>query len=251
MIRSHYQFFISCLEVALLTGIFYYFWRIGYDHGIEGYPEYFGKGRFVLMIVYAALSWLLLRFSGSFQYKSLRTINLIVRQWSIILIVNLITYLQLSLTAKDMVARRPMFDASVVELFFIVIYLILTGILLRRIRSTEHMLAVGEGIPTGTVVDGYRVDYVYCEPINSITFHKAFEVIDRFDAVVIRGGQGLPAGLVEYCLKRKAPTYIATCDSLIYGVYKGKSEEGWQYVFVRGIGESGERFWDRLKAYLM
>lgn len=250
ILRAHYQFFLSVIEVIILTGIYYYFWRIGYDHGIPGYPEYFGRGRFVLMFIYIAMLWLLNHFAGGFRFKRVRTVNLVLNQWFVLLAVNLITFLQLSLTAVSMVARRPMFDATIAEAVFCLIFILLTNLLVRRIRGTEKMLAIGEGIPENTVIDGYRVSLVYSEPLDGPSYSAVFPVIDQFDAVIVSDREKYLTGLLQYCEGRKAQTYVASDHDLIYGVNRGYDDNGRQYVLVHGVGEKGERFFDRLRAYL-
>ena len=62
-VKSYYLYILAIIEVVLLTAVYYYFWRIGYTHGIAGYPEYLGMGKFILMGIYAVLTGILFALS--------------------------------------------------------------------------------------------------------------------------------------------------------------------------------------------
>ena len=58
------------LEVLLLTVMYYIVWRVGYDDGL--FPNYFHKGKYVLMGVYALLLILILQNFDGFLFGRLR-----------------------------------------------------------------------------------------------------------------------------------------------------------------------------------
>ena len=59
----------------MLTLIYYFLWRRGYTHGISGYPEYYGYGRFVLMGIYAFLTGFFLYNAGGFRFGRSNTLS--------------------------------------------------------------------------------------------------------------------------------------------------------------------------------
>ena len=236
-------------ETVIITGIYYYFWRIGYTHGIPGYPEYLGMGKFILMAVYALLTGIVFSFGGCFRYGRLKAPGLVIRQWASVLAVNIITYLQLSLTAKHLVAKRPIFDASAWQAVLIVIFVLIADLIMRRMRSYGKMIVVGDGIAEGTFIDGYAVSDVVKASGDMTGISSLFDKIDSYDAAAVTGrGEAFPL-IIRHCLEKGIPAYVSSGEPLIYGVRR-KSGDGSGYVLVMGISDGEGRLLDRVRAYL-
>ena len=146
MIRKNRIRILVLLETVMLTLIYYLLWRRGYTHGISGYPEYLGYGRFVLMGVYAALTAIFVHATGGFRFGRTGNLSLILIQWVTMLAVNIITYFQLSLTAKELVAKRPMFDVTVVQAAAIAVFIVIVRAAYIKHQLFAKMLFVGKGI---------------------------------------------------------------------------------------------------------
>ena len=251
-VRTYYIYILALTETALLTAVYYYFWRIGYTHGIPGYPEYLGVGKFVLMAVYALMTGLIMYFAGGFRYRRVRPGNIIIRQWGIILVVNLITYLQLSLTAKHMVARRPIFDATVIQFILIFIYALLTDLVTRRIHVAGRMIvfADDDSIENGYLIDGYKVAEVRKGDRGMTSLTALFELTAQYDAVLVGRQDETTKYIIRHCLDKKIPIYIGRDEPLIQGVSRMK-DDARNYVLILGMGDGGNRFFDRIRSYLV
>lgn len=249
-LKRIYIYILALAETAVLTGLYYFFWRIGYTHGIPGYPEYLGSGKFVLMIVYALMTVLIMHFAGGFRFRRVRAGNIIIKQWGVMIAVNLITFLQLSLTAKHMVARRPMFDATVAQLIFIILYTLVADIILRRCIAAGQMLVIGDGIEDGTLIDGYRVAASDTESHDMTDLSQLFEKADSYDAVLSKSVSETTPCLIRHCLEKKIPIYMAKDTPLIYGVNRMK-EADTNYVLVLGMDSDEAHLLDKVRAYLI
>lgn len=252
-VKSYYLYILAIIEVVLLTAVYYYFWRIGYTHGIAGYPEYLGMGKFILMGIYAVLTGILFALSGAFRYRRLRAGNIIVRQWGVMLMVNIITFMQLSLTAKHLVAKRPMFDATIAQAVFIVIYTLAADLLIKHYRMAGTMLVTGEGgegLKVGASLDGYSIAEIDNENHTMVDISTLFEKADKYDAVLIQKRDETMEYLIKHCLEKKKGVYLTREDSVIYGVSRVR-EAGKNYILVLGIGEEDGKLFDRVRAYLV
>ena len=260
-IKTIYIYIIAITETAVLTGLYYYFWRIGYTHGIAGYPEYLGLGKYILMGVYALLTAIMLYFTGALRYRRLRAGSIIIRQWGVMLAVNIITYMQLSLTAKHLVAKRPMFDATVAQFIFIFAYTLLADFLIKHYSMAGRMLVVGgagaeegkglaEGIKEGGSLDGYRIASIDKEKHTMVDISSLFEKADAYDAVLIREKDETTEYLIKHCLEKKKAVYLAKEDPVIYGVSRVR-EAGTDYILVLGMGEDSGKLFGKLRAYLV
>ncbi len=247
--RRYITCILGIIETVILTGIYYLLWRIGYTHGIPGYPEYLGFGKFVLMAIYAFMLVVVMFFSGGFSYGKFKPVSIIVRQWFTILAVNVITYMQLSLTAKHLVAKRPMFDATVIQAVLIVVYAIISDAIEKRFRAKGSMIAVGDGIEEGQVIDGYKVSDVERGSHDMTGISHLFDRIDSHDAVAVSGRDEAFPLIIRHCIEKRIPVYVSATNPLVYGVRRPDSD-GENYVLVLGINDGSSGFIDRMRAYL-
>ena len=248
-IKPYITVILGIVETICLTGIYYYWWRIGYTHGIPGYPEYYGFGKLVLTGVYALMVWIIAYFTGGFRFRRLRALNIIIKQLCVILAVNLITFLQLGLTAKQMVAKRPMFDATVSQTAFIILFVLAADAVIRRRNLAGRMLVIGDGIRQGNTVDGYRIEEEIPGPHGMTELNTLLERISGYDAVLVCGSDETTEYIIRHCLERRVAVYTARPEPLIYGVGRMK-DDGMSYVLVLGIDDDEGRFFDRIRAYL-
>ncbi len=253
-IRPYYRDILSIAEVILLTAIFYYFWRIGYTHGIPGYPEYYGRGRFVLVLVYGGMLWLLMKYTGGFRFGRIRLSFLIPLQAAVLLVVNIITYLELSLTATSMVAKRPVFDATLWQFVCILIFNFVVFTAVKRYcRDNHRMLALGGNVKKEDIFDGYKVvcviegDYGSGEP--GVDYDTFLKKIEGYDAVLLSEERKDKGEIIDHCLGKHIPVYFTYKGSLLYGENRArKGEQG--LLLVEGYGEKGEGFYRKLKAFV-
>ena len=68
------------IEVALLTLAYYFVWQYAYRSTVL--PSYFGMGKYVLLGVYAVLTFLLFHYSDGFKYGHLKPVSYTHLSWS-------------------------------------------------------------------------------------------------------------------------------------------------------------------------
>lgn len=102
----------AVLQIILLTVLYYIIWR---SYGTEVFPAYYGKGKYVLMGVYAALVVLLFHYSEGFNYGHAKLSDISVSQCIAIFLVNFITYWQLSLIANIMISPLPILILTIFD----------------------------------------------------------------------------------------------------------------------------------------
>lgn len=102
----------AVLQIVLLTVLYYIIWR---SYGTEVFPAYYGKGKYVLMGVYASLVILLFHYSEGFNYGHSKLSDISVSQCIAIFLVNFITYWQLSLIANIMISPLPILVLTIMD----------------------------------------------------------------------------------------------------------------------------------------
>lgn len=100
-------------QIALLTVCYYLMWLLCYQ--AVTFP-YLGRGKFVLMGVYALLVMILFHYSDGFSYGHSKLADISVSQCIAIFLVNFLTYWQLSLIANVMIAPVPMLVLTLLDI---------------------------------------------------------------------------------------------------------------------------------------
>ncbi len=206
------QYIESLLQVGLLCLLYYFVWREGYDDG--NFPPYLGNGKYVLVGVYAVLSFLLINNSDGFQFGQLRKADLWVAQWIAMLIVNVVTYFQLCLIANEMVTVVPMLVLTAADMVLSTVYVLLCKSLYHHIYPPYNMVMIYGGSKSAAgmklKMDSRRDKYqINC----MISVDKGFDYIcsqlAEYDAVVLND---VPAqirnDILKYCYKNSYRVYV-------------------------------------------
>ncbi len=94
----------AIIQVIVLTVLYYIVWR---TYGLDVFPAYYGRGKYVLMGIYAVVVYLLFHYTEGFNYGHSKLADISVSQCISIFLVNFITYWQLSLIANVMINAVP------------------------------------------------------------------------------------------------------------------------------------------------
>lgn len=201
----------SFLQVLILSLLYYFVWRKGYDDG--NFPPYFGNGKYVLAGVYAVLAYLFIRNSDGFQFGQLRKADLWVAQWIAMLIVNTITYFQLCLIANQMVSILPMLLLTGADIVISLVYIVICKTVYYHLYAPYNMVmiygsetAAGMKLKMDSRRDKYHVDHL-------INVDKGLDYIcsqlGKYDAVVLND---VPAqirnDIVKYCYRHSIRLYV-------------------------------------------
>ena len=201
----------SVLQVLILSLLYYFVWRKGYDDG--NFPPYFGNGKYVLAGVYAVLAYLFIRNSDGFQFGQLRKAYLWVSQWIAMLIVNTITYFQLCLIANQMVSVLPMLLLTGADIVISLVYIVICKTVYYHLYAPYNMVmiygsetAAGMKLKMDSRRDKYHVDHL-------INVDKGLDYIcsqlGKYDAVVLND---VPAqirnDIVKYCYRHSIRLYV-------------------------------------------
>lgn len=241
------RFLEGLVEVAVLSVLYYFFWRYGHEN--DSFPEYLGNGKYVLMGVYGLLCWLFIQNSDGFQFGNLRKLDLGIAQWADMLIVNIITYFQLCLISNRMVTPIPLLALYVVDLFVCTAFIYLYEFIYRRLYAAHQMLMIygrDEAVGMKLKLDTRKERYNVCKMISAHEpWEKLIEQIDAAESVVVNDVPAeLRNNIVKYCYKNQTRIYIVPkiTDILIRGA-KNISAVDTPMLLVRGIGLTiGQRF---------
>ena len=201
------------LEVLILSVAYYIVWRMGYERS-DGFPAYYGNGKYVLAGVYGLLVIMLfLNFEG-FKFGYLKPVESFASQLIALFIVNFITYLQLSLIANVMISPLPIVMLMFVDAVIALICSFLYSHLYHVLYPPKNMVmifgndnAIDLKFKMDTRSDKYRITKL-------ISADEGFEAIchqiDNYDAVIINDvAAGIRNDLLKYCYHNGIRTYVA------------------------------------------
>lgn len=239
-------------ETALLAVIFYFVWRNGYSMSSAFHP-YFGRGKIVLMIVYAVIAYAMLRLCDGLQFGYLRILDNTISQWVAAVLTNLLTYLQLSLMVNELTRVTPMIILTFVDFGVMLLCTTLFSKLYRAFYVPKDMVmiygsenAVDLKNKMDRHLDRYHVNGIIKA---SEGFEEICKEISRYTAVLIND---IPAqmrnDIVKYCYENSISVYVVPKISDI--ILRGAPDVNvvdTPLLLVRGKGLSpGEAFLKRL-----
>lgn len=200
------------LEITVLTLLYYAVWRLAYADGL--FPNYFGKGKYVLSGVYALIVIVLFFNFDGFKFGYLRLTDAIISQWIALFITNFITYWQLCLIANVMITPLPMLVLMVVDALVCFVCAYCYTYLYHQMYVPKNMLmvfgredAVTLKFKMDTRTDKYRISKLMSERAGTA---KICEEITKYDAVILNDvAAEIRNDILKYCYEREIRTYIA------------------------------------------
>lgn len=213
------------IEVAVLTVLYYLVWRLRYQAG--DFPQYLGYGKYVLMGVYGLLVAITFASFDGFQFGHLRLTDIVVSQGIALVIVNFITYFQLSLIANRLISLIPMLILMLLQTVVIVALPYVYSAIFHRIYRAHKMIMVcgtdcnvSLKIKMESRPDKYR--------INKIIFvdqgmDAVFAAISEYDSVILNDiSAEIRNDILKFCYDHEIRTYVTPKLSDI--VMRGSTE---------------------------
>ena len=200
----------TLLEVLILTILYYLVWRNAYDD----MGSFAHKGKYVLMGVYAVLTYVFFQNSECTMFGQLHRMDLIIGQIISLFLVNFITYFQLCLIANAMLRPGPILLLYALEIVIAVIMIVLYTNLYQKLYAPHDMLliyghkrGVGLKIKMDSRRDKYNISKLICVDEG---FDVIREEIRNHDAVILTD---VPAqmrnDILKYCYRYRIRTYVA------------------------------------------
>ncbi len=201
----------ALLELAVLCLVYLFVFRNGYDDA--GFHPFHGRGKIVLMGLYALLSGLFITNMDGFQFGNLRRFDLAMAQWIGLFVTNFITYFQLCLIANKMVSIMPMLALMCAEGFLVVVFVYVYAASFRYLYRPYNMIlvfgtdnAVTLKLKMDTRRDKYHINKL-------ISVERGFDVICeeivKYDAVIINDvPPQIRNDLLKFCYRNSIRTYV-------------------------------------------
>ena len=202
----------SVIELIVLALVYYYVWR-NYIFDKAYFWPMIGRGKYVLMGVYLILSLVIIHMCEGFKYGILKIADVLFSQWIAMFVVNVVTYLQLSLMANVMINPRAMICLTLVDFVITSIFVYIFFAIYNRHSKASKLLmvygvkeSVGLKLKMDTRSDSYNI-----KKIISIEegLDKIFSELKNYDGIVISDVSAEQRNdLLKYCYMHDIETYI-------------------------------------------
>ena len=209
--KELFEKFECLIEVVLLALTYYVVWRNSYPSYL--FHDFQHRGKFVLMGLYALILLLVMRMSEGFKYGYYKLTDVLISQWVALVIVNFITYWQMSLIANGMIAVKPFIWMTLIEIVIASVCCVLFNFVyewlhdqksILMIYGTENALQLAG--KTNARLSGYRVDgTIYVEE----NMGTIFDMMAGYDAVLINDVPPRRRNkILKYCYNNNKEVYI-------------------------------------------
>ncbi len=198
------------IELLILTLIYFWVWRFFYRG--TSFP-YYGRGKYVLMGIYAMLTLVLFTMNESNRFGYMKLSETIISQCISIFIVDLITFFQLSLIANVTVDFVPIMFLMLVDFVICTIFTFLfTRLYLGTFAPKKLIMIYGNDNAVNLKfkmderAEKYNVETVMCveEGIDKIT-----SILSDYDGVIINDVcSDTRNDLLKYCYAHSIETYL-------------------------------------------
>lgn len=199
----------AVFQVILFTILYYAVWRVSY--GDISFP-YLGRGKYVLMGIYALFVIILFHYSDSFNYGNSKLSDITVSQCISIFLANFITYFQLCLISNVMITPVPMLLLTLMDVFLCLGCCFLYNVNYLRHQSPRDILMI-YGTESALELEAkmsVRVDKYHISEMISVDdgFEKICEKIKMHDSVLLND---VPAqirnDILKYCYTNEIRVY--------------------------------------------
>ena len=199
----------TLLEVGLLTVIYYFVWKSGYEMYSFQY-----NGKYILMGIYAVLLYAFFQNSDCTMFGQLNRMDLIIGQVIALFLVNFITYFQLCLIDESMLSPAPMALLFAIESAAAVVLILVYTNLYHRLYAPHDMLLIyghKRGVGLKIKMDSRKDKYNIRRLISIDEGYDAIvQEIPKHDAVILND---VPAemrnDILKFCYRFRVRTYVA------------------------------------------
>ena len=199
----------AVLQIVIFTILYYAMWKIAYS---EMTFPYLGRGKYILMGIYAIFAVVLFYYSDSFKYGSVKLSDIIISQWIALILVNFITYFQLCLISNVMITPTPMIVLTIIDALCSLSCCYIYNIIYLRNQSPRDILMVygSENALELEAKMAVRTDKYHFSEMISVKegFEKICERIHAHDSVLLND---VPAqirnDILKYCYTNAIRVY--------------------------------------------
>lgn len=222
----------SAIEVAVITLLYYFMWKFFYRP--DSIQNFHGRGKLVLMLVYALLVLFMFTLGECFKFGILRFSDVVLSSCISLLLINFISYLQVCLLSNKMVSFFPIVLLTVAEYLTVGILDYLYTLIYYKMNPPHDMVLISGGTKGLTVKkkierrgdkylisESIRLEDIWGEKktLNDV-LKEVYGRILEHESVILND---IPAdernAILKYCYEQGIRTYVVPkiSDIIMWG----------------------------------
>ncbi len=207
-----YSLFSAAAMLSIFAAAFSLVWYRCYSDTIM--LPFYRRGNWVIIAIYVIITLLFSSVFGGLKTGYLRRTDTFYAQSLSIFCVNVVTYFQISLIARDFAKPIPMLLLTLIDVAVLPIWIIVTNKLYFSLFPPRRLVIIyGERAAAELVAKmSRRVDkYMICESVSADHSLKEMqEAIDRYEGVILCDMPGQQRNdILKYCFAKKIRVYVA------------------------------------------
>ena len=212
----------GALEVLVLSLAYYYSFKSFYAPGM--FSDYLGRGKYLLLLVYALLVIALFFLNQCFLFGRLKLSHIIISQVIDIAIVDVITYMQLCLMADKMLPLLPTIYLFVIDIIICFVLCYIYTFSYHRINHPRKTLLIygndyAQHLQEDINKQSQRLN-VTTAVSTDLGLNKLIKIIPDYEAIIINDVEAeIRNDILKYCYGNGIRTYLVPkiSDILIRG----------------------------------
>lgn len=205
---------LSGICLAGQIGIYTYYWYNMYFIKIKPYLPLWEKGHWLIIAIYGVLLFFFSNMYGGMRIGYLKNLEVIFSQLLATLLVNVITYGQISLMMLKLYDVRVYLGMMLIQFVWIVIWINISSLIYKNVFPPRQLLLVHGDRPIDDILAKFakrkdKFEVSKCMHINTGVEKIEEEVMERYDAVVLWDISETDRNrLLKYCYGKSIRTYI-------------------------------------------
>lgn len=222
MIKDLLRGIEGTIEVMILSLVYYVSFRSMYDRTL--FHAYAGGGKYVIILVYASLVIALFTLNRCFLYGRLKLSHIFISQVIDMAIVNVITYLQLSLMANKLITLVPTIALFLIDILVCLLLCYIYTKIYHKINRPRKTLLIYGKHDTANLAEIINRESIRLNVASAVSAEEGLEnvlnQIHEYNAVIINDvDSGFRNDVLKFCYEKGVRTYIVPkiSDILIRG----------------------------------
>lgn len=205
---------LSGICLAGQIGIYAYYWYNVYFIKIKPYLPLWEKGHWLIIAIYAVLLFFFSNMYGGMRIGYLKNLEVIFSQLLATLLVNVVTYGQISLMMMKLYDVPVYLSMLLIQFVWIVIWINVSSLIYKNVFPPRKLLLVHGDRPIDDILAKFahrkdKFEVSKCMHINQGLAKIEAEALERYDAVVL---WDIPEKdrnkLLKYCYGKSIRTYM-------------------------------------------
>lgn len=192
-IESFKRLVLLCMSGLCLAGqigIYAYFWYTSYYESVQKYLEFWEKGHWLVIAIYGILLLFFSNMYGGMRIGYLKNAEVIFSQLFATLLVNIITYCQISLMVREPFHIPSYVSMMVLQVCWVIIWIMIASLIYKNIFPPRKLLLVHGDRPIEDILRKFagrkdKFEVSKCMHIDAGVDAVNKEALERYDAVVL------------------------------------------------------------------